>query len=219
MDRVQAGLDRLNKLLPLAENQSRCSRQSISLHQFLLEHFVMQGGLPADDEMERRFPRWQASLDELSEALLLDRSAAGELRGFYPFTRETREHRVLVNGLQLHCMCALDALAVSPMFNLACQINSVCRLSDQVIEITQDVGGRVINRSPEEIHVAIAWAAADSTVSCAQSLCLEMFFIAGCENAITWRAEAPQDRDTYQLNEAVEFASRFFKPLLQQAAA
>ena len=181
MDKVQSGLDRLNAVLPLAANQLTCSDDSIELHRFLLNYFVNQADLPADEELAGRFPRWQDHVNELTDALLLDRSDDGGIRGFYPFTRETREHQVLLDGVALHCMCALDALAVSPMFNRICEIKSECRLSGQGISIKQDGTGQVIDSSPEDIHVAIAWAAADSSVSCAQSLCLEMFFIVGDE--------------------------------------
>ena len=37
--------------------------------------------------------------------------------GAYPFTMEQREHKISVNGHVIHSMCALDALAISPMYN------------------------------------------------------------------------------------------------------
>ena len=73
-------------------------------------------------------------------------SETGEPVGAYPFTLEAREHKVLVNGHEVHAMCALDALAVSPMFGMKTQISSKCRIAGSSVVIHQS--GKTID-NPE----------------------------------------------------------------------
>lgn len=107
-----------------------------------------------------------------------------------------------------------DALAVGPMFEETTQITSQCRVSGDPITIRMS-GETILNRTEVgDIHVGIAWAAADASSCCADSLCLEMIFLRDSETARTWLADDADGREIFTLAEAVQLAGRFFMPLL-----
>jgi len=141
-------------------------------------------------------------------------SADGDPLGAYPFTMEAREHKVRLNGHQVYAMCALDALAISPMFGMNTQINSRCSITGDPVNIRQS--GKTIENPDEagDLHLGIAWGAADADSSCADSLCMEMIFLRDSDVARQWLGEDAGDREIFTLPEAVEFACRFFVPLM-----
>ena len=96
-----------------------------------------------------------------SKLIVLD--ADGNPAGAYPFTSEEREHKVHVNGVTVHCMCALDALAVSPMFNTPTMIDSQCRLTGKKIHIDQN--GTEFSGGTLDVWFGINWVLQHRTPS------------------------------------------------------
>lgn len=141
-------------------------------------------------------------------------SENGDPTGAYPFTMEAREHKVRVNRHQIHAMCALDALAVSPMFAMKTQIASRCRITGDPVDIHQS--GKALENPDEagDVHLGIAWGAADADSRCADSLCMEMIFLREGKIARQWLTQDSGNREIFTLPEAVEFAGRFFVPLM-----
>jgi mercuric reductase len=160
-------------------------------------------------------------VDDVSESLgilrqrdLVARTASGDLIGVYPFTVEERVHSVRVNGFRVHAMCALDALAIAPMFQETTQISSRCQLTGEAISI-QMAGESILNLvDVRNVTFGIAWGAADPNSCCADSLCMEMVFLRDKGTAQTWLSDDPESRELFTLLEAVQFSSRFFSPLL-----
>jgi len=75
--------------------------------------------------------------------------------GAYPFTMEQRDHKVTVNDHLVHSMCALDALAISPMFNVKTHIDSSCFVSGDSISIDQ-LDQTILNKETnKDVHFAI----------------------------------------------------------------
>ncbi|MDT8388580.1 MAG: organomercurial lyase [Thiogranum sp.] len=212
---VQQALARLNALLPLAQRQASLSPALRALHREILRSFVSQGrpldyaqmaALAGDD--------LAAALQQLADddlvVLAPDRRT---LTGAYPFTTEPRVHRVTVNGHPLHAMCALDALSVAPMFDLATQVQSCCQVQEKPVDIRMQ-GSTLITASPGHPQVGIRW---QSTSGCAaQSLCLDMIFLYDAATAASWQAQDCENRDLFALPEAVAFGAAFFRPLLTQ---
>ena len=133
--------------------------------------------------------------------------------GAYPFTMEKRAHKVKVNGHTVYAMCALDALAISPMFKLQTHIDSSCQVSGESISIDQ-LDQKVLNSKENTgVHFGINWnSAADNC--CATSLCNEMIFLKNDHIADSWYDEDSHNREIFTLNEAIDFASQFFTPLI-----
>ncbi|MES0328191.1 MAG: organomercurial lyase, partial [Gammaproteobacteria bacterium] len=139
----------------------------------------------------------------------------GEPIGAYPFTMEKRGHKVSVNGHLVHSMCALDSLAISPMYGVELEINSVCHMTGEPVVIMQK-GLEILNADDvQDVYFSINWNAAFANSCCADSLCTEMIYLKGESVANHWFDEDKEHRQVFALDEAVEFAAGFFTPLLE----
>jgi mercuric reductase len=110
-------------------------------------------------------------------------------------------------------MCALDALAVSPMFSTPTVIDSECRVTGEPVHIEQS--GTGFTGGTLHAWFGINWGAAADDLVCSESLCMEMMFLANEEVANQWLAESPETREIFDLHSAVEFAAAFFVPLAE----
>jgi hypothetical protein len=216
---LAAALDKLNSLLPLKAKQSQLEPQLRNLHIAILRHFAAAGKPLARDQVAQQ-------LDDAEVDAALARLAADDLvvltpdqrniAGAYPFTAEERVHAVLVNGHTVHAMCALDALAIAPLFETATRIDSRCHVTDTPVEIHMQ-GTELLSAKPGDVRVGIHW---QGTSGCAaRSLCLEMVFLAGAETAQRWQQQDSENISVYELPDAVRFAAAYFRPLLADAAA
>ncbi|MBE0623221.1 MAG: hypothetical protein IH606_00285 [Burkholderiales bacterium] len=212
--KVEKALQRLKGILPLGERQIEIGGELRELHQQVLRSFVTRGRMLTRQEMSQQVSNLDHAIDVLSRCELVIFSGDGEPVGAYPFTMEAREHRVQVNGYQVHAMCALDALAVSPMFGMATRIDSRCAVSAERVCILQS--GRTIENpdAAGELHMGIAWGAADPDARCADSLCRQMIFLRDGNIARQWLAADASNREIFTLPQALEFAERLFVPLM-----
>ncbi|WP_455198983.1 organomercurial lyase [Kaarinaea lacus] len=211
-DKISAALDRLNHILPLEASQQSLPKPLQDLHKAILRSYVDLGRSLTRDEITRRVDDIDETVAILKEIDLVVFNDNGEPTGAYPFTMEEREHRVTVNGHTVHCMCALDALSVSPMFNLPTEISSCCQFTSEPIQIQQQ--GTNVNPEAKEIYFGINWGAVSSGITCADSLCTEMLFLKNRDIAVNWFNEAPEYREIFDLEEAIDFGARFFVPLI-----
>jgi len=211
----QIALQKLNQLLPLGRRQAALAEPLADLHQTILRSFVENGQPLSRADIEQQWPnidaaRLLAHLD--SNDLIVLNPDTQEIIGAYPLTMEKTPHRIRVNDYTLRAMCALDALAVSPLFGLSTEIESICRVTDTLIYLSQQ-GDTIVAATPStEIQVGIHWQPPQSCA--AHSLCREMVFLRDGAAAATWRNTAPGTRDCFNLAEAIELATAFFTPLL-----
>jgi len=212
--KVENALNRLESILPLKERQDNCDKQIKQLHQQIIRSFVDKGRIISREEMGHCVSNLVDAVNILKETDMVVFAEDGEPLGAYPFTMEEREHSVHVNGHRVHAMCALDALAVGPMFEMETQVVSRCRVTKDPVSIHQ-AGNTIVN--PDEaggVYFGIIWGAANADISCADSLCTEMMFLRDSEIARQWLADDPKNREVFTLQEAVEFGGRFFVPLV-----
>jgi len=214
---LAVALDKLNSLLPLKARQSQLEPQHRKLHIAILGHFARTGEPLPRDRIAQQLGEdgVDAALARLAEddlvVLTPDRR---NIAGAYPFTAEERVHAVLVNGHTVHAMCALDALAIAPMFEAAVRIDSRCHVTDTPVEIHMQ-GAELLSARPGDVRVGIRW---QGTSGCAaQSLCLEMVFLGDAESAQGWRQQDSDNISVFELPDAVRFAAAYFLPLLEDA--
>jgi len=214
--KVENALNRLNQLLPIKENQNKCSMQIKALHQQILLSFITRGRILTKREMAHHVSNLDDAIDVLRKNDMVVFSENDDPVGAYPFTMEERENKILVNGHQIYAMCALDALAVSPMFEVEVKIDSRCRITNTRIHIKQS--GMIIDNLDDvgEVCFGIDWGTIESGTCCADSLCLDMLFLKDNKIAQQWLANKPEEREVFTLLQAVEFASRFFVPLMSK---
>lgn len=214
-NKIEHAVDHLNRILPLKAHQDALSMPLATLHRDILAAYVHIGRTLNRQEMAQRVDDVDEAVQILKQSDLVVFNEHGEPIGTYPFTMEPREHRLTVNGYQVHCMCALDALAVSPMFDVALEIKSTCRVSGEAITLKQK-GFEILNANEvQDLFFGINWNAALSGSCCADTLCTEMIFLKGDAVARDWRDQDPQNKQIFTLNEAIEFAARFFMPLVR----
>lgn len=212
--KVDNALNRLTGILPLHARQQDCSDEIKALHQQILASFVEQGHILTREQMADHVSDLEKAINVLKSHDLVVFSADDEPVGAYPFTMDEREHKVRINGHQVYAMCALDALAVSPMFGMDTHVSSTCRATGDPVRIEQS--GKTIENPGEagDVHFGIIWGAANPCFCCADSLCMEMMFLRDGNIAENWLAEDPGNREIFTLDEAVEFGARFFVPLM-----
>ena len=136
----QIALQKLNQLLPLADRQAALPAPLAELHREVLHSFVNRGCPLTQAEIKQQWPGLDVSqaLTRLADDDLIVLAAdTQEIIGAYPLTLEDTPHFVRINGHTLRAMCALDALAVSPLFGRPTEIESRCRVTDTPIVLRQ----------------------------------------------------------------------------------
>ena len=211
--KVSDALKRLNDILPLEAGLKSLSDEDAALYCKLLNSYAERGSTLTRDEVAELVDDAEQSLNNVVASKLIVLDEAGNASGAYPFTSEEREHKVRINGVTTHCMCALDALAVSPMFDTTTEIDSLCRVTGEAIHIEQN--GTNFTAGTLEAWFGINWGAAKTDAVCAASLCMEMMFLSDETVARQWLAESPETREIFDLQSAVEFAAGFFVPLAE----
>jgi len=211
-------LDKLNSHLPLKAKQSQLEAQLRELHIAILRHFATAGQALTRAQIAQQLGNdgVAATLARLADddlvVLTPDRR---NIAGAYPFSAEERLHAVLVNGHTVRAMCALDALAIAPMFETATRIDSRCHVSDTPVEIHMQ-GAELLSARPGDIRVGIHW---QGTSGCAaRNLCLEMVFLRDAETAQHWQQQDSDNISLFELPDAVRFAAAYFRPLLEDDA-
>ena len=210
---VNAALKRLDNILPLVDGLKSLSPDDAALYCKLLNSYVQQGRTLTRDEVADIVSNAEQSLTNIANNKLIVLDADGNPSGAYPFTSEEREHKVHINGVTTHCMCALDALAVSPMFDRPTVIDSRCRVTGEPVHLEQN--GTSFSAGTLDAWFGINWGAAATDTVCAESLCMEMMFLANETVAREWLAELPETREIFDLSSAVAFAAGFFVPLAE----
>ena len=200
---IENALDKLNALLPLKERQQALQLKYRESHRDILNSFASKGKAP--DNIE------QSVLNTLSENDLVVLGEHGEVVGAYPFSLRETAHQVFNDSFNLYAMCAFDAIAIAPVFNIQTNIISRCHLSNEIIEVTHNVK-HVTNVQPSKnIYIGIRWQSAGSCA--ADNLCMEMVFLKDEQTANQWQNN-DQKFSIFALNDAIEFAVKYFKPLL-----
>lgn len=214
---VSTALKRLDSILPLLEGLNSLNDNDAALYCKLLNSYVQLGRTLSRDEVAELASQPDQALSNIATSKLIVLDADGNPSGAYPFTSEEREHKVHINDVTVHCMCALDALSVSPMFDKPTVIDSQCRVTGEPIHLEQN--GANFNAGTLDAWFGINWGAAATDTVCAESLCMEMMFLAHEKVAREWLAESPETREIFDLPSAVEFAAGFFVPLAENCRA
>lgn len=210
---VSAALKRLGYILPLAPGLKSLSSDDARLYCTLLTSYAQKGRTLTRSEVSRLVCNTDRALQNIADRKLIVLDVQGNPAGAYPFTSDEREHRVRINGMTVHCMCALDALAVSPMFDRSTVIDSQCRVTVNPIHLEQN--GILFSAGTLDAWFGINWGAAESDTVCADSLCTEMIFLTNEAVAREWLAESPNTREIFDLPSAANFAAGFFVPLVE----
>ncbi len=206
---------RLNQLLPLKARQDRLPPVLQALHRAVIASLVTHGRPPERSEVAATVGADQvdAALARLGDDDLIVLAAdCSEILGAYPVTSEVTPHQIHVNGHRIYGMCALDALAVSPIFDQPVEIRSQCRATGEAVYISQ-AGECILEAQPPEVRVGVRWQRPFGG-SAAHSLCMEMVFLRDDDAAAAWHGGDLAQHSIYTLEQAVAFGTLYFTPLL-----
>ena len=213
-EKLDIAVKRLNKILPLKQSQLSLSPLMNQLYQDILFSYIDIGRSLNRAEIMSRVKNIEEVITLFKEKDLVVFNGAGEPLGAYPFTMESRIHQLTVNNYQLNSMCALDALAVSPMFNTPVEITSECHVTQDRVYVKQSAFDILNSDEVIGLYFGINWGSASGSCCCANSLCGEMIFLKGEDVMSDWLNADLENRETFKLDEAIEFAARFFVPVL-----
>lgn len=211
-NKIQTAIDHLNKILPLVERQKKLRPEHADVYKKILNSYIELGRTLNKAEIAEQVDNVGDVIDTLriNDMVVFDENK--EPIGAYPFTMEQRDHKVRVNGHTVYSMCALDALAISPMFNIKTHIDSTCKISGEEITIDQ-IDQEILNKEEsKKVCFGIDWNSAANNC-CATSLCTEMIFLKDKITAEIW-LNKDNNREIFTIDEAIQFASGFFKPLI-----
>ena len=201
---IETGLNKLNAILPLKERQQSLEPEAVKIHREILNSFANNG--KAAEDIDPAILKILQGNDQV----VLDESKTKVL-GAYPFSLKKTSHRIYNDKVDLYAMCAFDAIAIAPVFNVNMNIESHCYETNEPIEITQHANKVISVKPSDDIYIGIRWQSAGSCA--AESLCMEMLDLKDEATARQWK-DGKEDHSIYPLPDAIEFAVRYFKPLL-----
>ena len=228
---VLQSLTHLQQLLPLKKRQQALSPPLRMVHRAILRSLAETGHPPRQAEIAAMLGSKRSAIhalatlgkndlvilnapvtfDEKTHQLIVPEEV--EVLGAYPMTTEKTPHKVEINGHVVNAMCAVDALALSPMFGWDTRIESRCHVTGIPIRIRQK-GTELTEVNPSaELRVGIRWQSA--CAGAAHTLCTEMVFLNDAETANMWRGTDTASIEVLTLPEAVELGAAFFLPLLE----
>ena len=212
---IQTALVRLNSHLPLKARQNRLPQVLKTAHQRVLACLITQGRPPSAEELETVLGQdnLTTGLQRLAAEDLVVLDAKGKhVVGAYPVTIERTPHKISVHGHSIYAMCALDAVAVAPMFATEVRIDSGCHVSKTPISIHMS-GRELLEVHPTaDVVVGIRWQMPSAVA--AHSMCTQMVFLKDRQVALDWQQGDSENISLFSLPEAVAFAEAFFLPLL-----
>ncbi len=158
---------RLREILPLQARRAALPEAGRMLHRQILESFGHEGRPPTLAECAG-FPGVEDAggvLARLAEDDLIVLGADGSIEGAYPFTTSPTAHRVELMGCTVNAMCALDALAMAPMFDADAVVDSRCEVSGTRLRIEQSGLELVAAHPTASIRVGIQWGTTGGTAA------------------------------------------------------
>lgn len=233
IQKLAQALQRLHDLLPLKERQDSLTPKYRELHRAILRSMVERGRPLNEGEITKLAGNADAGREALAllgaydlivrgplvvtdvrtnKQVVLD-GMGGEVVGAYPVTMEQTPHKIKVHGHTIHAMCAIDALAVGPMFDADVEIDSVCHVTGEPVHIEMKKKDLVKSTpAARELRVGVRWQRVTTTA--AHSLCRQMVFLKDPITAAKWQSQDPASIDVFTLAEAIDFGEGFFLPLL-----
>lgn len=167
-------------------------------HRRILRAFATMGRPPAPGATAR----------SLDDADLIRLTSYGEIAAAYPFSATPTRHRVRIDGrVEVHAMCAIDALGIAPMLGQDTVIESADATTGEPITVITRQG-----RSTWDPAGAVVFVGGRASVDC---WCDYLNFFADRETAETWmRAHPDVPGRVLDQQEAEERAARHFGHLL-----
>jgi hypothetical protein len=187
-----------------------------AVHQAILRGFATTGHAPAAARLARLATGAGRAVEEVLEALheldAIRLDPAGRIAVAYPFSARPTRHRVRIDGrLDVHAMCAIDALGISAMLGAATRIESVDVTSGRRVTVTVPTDGPAA-WDPASAVVFLGADAADGPS--ADRCCDHLNFFSDPDAATAWALAHPHvPGQVLTRTEAEQLGARLFGAL------
>ncbi len=185
-------------------------------HRAILRTLAEEGRAPTNDDLATLVGAdgVAAAIERLGgDDLVVLNADKTAVVGAYPMTVEDTVHHLRVNGRAVNAICALDAVAVGPMYDAEVAIESRCQVTGEPIRIHQKGHWTLSAKPSDDVRVGVRWQQPGACA--AHSMCLEMVFLKDGDTARRWVEEGEGDKTEFTLDEAVAFGAAFFVPLVE----
>ncbi len=199
------------------------SEKLAELHQFILQTFANTGHSPSLAEIQQQFSldteqeanQWVADMEYTK---VIHRTPGDLLvTHAYPFSNEkTRYKVILASGVQVHAMCAIDALGIPFMLDTNAMIESECLHCQGSIQISIK-NSDIVNHSPENLLIGYVPMGCCSTPATDQCPLINFF----CSQAHFnhWTKNNPtQGVKFLNLEQGLEQGKRIFASMMNPMA-
>lgn len=190
---VLQALDTLRCLFPLEQRIHNATPAQRHAYVSILATWI-EGGIPAASLGD------SASVQQLARLDAVEIGAEGI--GCYPFSAADRTIQVAFDGVSVHAMCAIDALAIARLVAAETRVTSVCAVCGAPLACEVAANGALPHDQGQAPRV-IWQTEARGGDHCSQTLCRYIRFIcSGCK--------APDSARLYTLAQATVIGNAFF---------
>jgi hypothetical protein len=153
-----------------------------AVHQAILRAFAATGRPPEPHDLDA------GVLAELHDLDAIRLAPDGRIAVAYPFSAAPTRHRVRIGDrVEVHAMCAIDALGVTPMLGEDTRIDSVDMTTGRPISVSMSGGG-----TRWDPAAAVVFVGGDTEGPSADYCCDHLTFFADTAAARAWSAGHPQ---------------------------
>ena len=139
------------------------------------------------------------------------------IAGAYPFVERSRGHRLVIAGVEINAMCAIDALGAGAMCGEDAVIDSACAQCGDAIHVeTRDRGAGLAVVTPADAVVRVGIEHANNCS--ADSLCRVMSYFCSDDHLDSWREANHAHGGGFRLamDEALQVGKAIFAPMLKE---
>ncbi|MEV0453867.1 alkylmercury lyase family protein [Catellatospora methionotrophica] len=188
------------------------------VHRQILEHFATTGQPPSPADIDA-YARTVGLSTAVALAALTDGDLiafdAGRLIAAYPFSPTPTAHRVDLDGITVHAMCAIDALGIAFMLGTDTTITSRDPHTGEQVTITTTTNGRAQFTPASAV---VVYAASKTIGRSVDTCCSTINFFTSNATATAWTTAHPGLQATVlDQAHAVALGRDIFGPLLQPA--
>lgn len=190
------------------------STQENEVRKYILTEYTRSGTAPMIEAIQKKFQNIDVDkilqkLDTLDFIYLnVDKTY---IECSYPFSSRETIHQVEMDGIQLYCMCAIDALGVHFMVGKDIIIFSQCGFSGEPI-ILKIENKKIVYRTHHDIWV---WGNLHRCGKSADSCCRKILFFVS-NNLDKWLETHPEEKSVrLTLSEAFFIGKYLFETFLK----
>lgn len=207
--KVLEALSALVTTARLAARWGGLSPASRQAHQMVLRTFLANGAPPPISEFS---VETLADLERRDLVHVRD----GQIALAYPFSSRPTDFEVRVAGVQVHAICAVDALGTAAMARRPADATCICPTCRAGVSLSISPDGLTVEHASRPDPRV--WTGVTDVGACAaDSQCKSMLLFCSPEHLDTWKRSQPPSAHGFDLSlaQGVHLGAAIFRPFLQ----